>query len=63
MRSLRLSYGYLWKSGENWDHAFDPLVLNLVNPTNITPESDSTLAGDPNLGKSFEKKFIQQFLS
>jgi len=58
MRSLRFSYGYLWKSGENWDHAFDPLVLNLVNPTNITPAYDSTLAGDPNLAKSFEKQFI-----
>jgi len=58
MRSVRLSYGYLWKSGENWEHIFDPLVVNLVNPTNITPEYDSTLAEDPNLAKSFEKQFI-----
>jgi outer membrane protein assembly factor BamA len=57
-RSIRLSFGYLWKSGENWEHIFDPLVINLINPTNITPEYDSTLAGDPNLAKSFEKQFI-----
>lgn len=57
-RSLRFSFGYLWKSGENWEHIFDPLVVNLVNPTNITPKYDSTLAEDPNLAKSFEKQFI-----
>jgi outer membrane protein assembly factor BamA len=58
MRSVRFSFGYLWKSGDNWEHTFDPLVLNIVNPTNITPEYDSTLAEDPNLAKSFEKQFI-----
>lgn len=58
MRTLNFSYGYLWRSGENWDHAFDPLVLSLVNPTNITAAYDSTLAEDPNLAKSFEKQFI-----
>lgn len=58
MRSVRLSFGYLWKTGENWEHIFDPLVVNLVNPTNITAEYDSTLANDPNLAKSFEKQFI-----
>ena len=58
MRSLRLSYGYIWKSGRHWDHSFDPLVINLVNPTNITPQYDSTLAADPTLAKSFEKQFI-----
>lgn len=58
MRSVRFSFGYLWKSGENWEHIFDPLVVNLINPTNITPEYDSTLAEDPNLAKSFEKQFI-----
>lgn len=57
-RSVRLSFGYLWKSGENWEHIIDPLVISLVNPTNITPEYDSTLAADPNLAKSFEKQFI-----
>jgi outer membrane protein assembly factor BamA len=57
-RSMRFSFGYLWKSGENWEHIFDPLVVNLINPTNITPKYDSTLAGDPNLKKSFEKQFI-----
>jgi outer membrane protein assembly factor BamA len=55
---LRFSFGYLWKSGENWEHIFDPLVVNLINPTNITPKYDSTLASDPNLKKSFEKQFI-----
>ena len=58
MRSLRLSYGYIWKSGSHWEHSFDPLVINLVNPTNITPAYDSTLAADPTLAKSFEKQFI-----
>jgi outer membrane protein assembly factor BamA len=58
MRSVRLSFGYIWKSGENWEHIFDPIVVNLVNPTNITPEYDSTLAEDPTLAKSFEKQFI-----
>jgi hypothetical protein len=58
MRSIRLSYGYLWKSGKSWEHSFDPLVLNLVNPTNITATYDSTLASDPYLAKSFEKVFI-----
>jgi outer membrane protein assembly factor BamA len=57
-RSVRFSFGYLWKSSENWEHIFDPLVVNLVNPTNITPEYDSTLAEDPTLAKSFEKQFI-----
>jgi len=57
-RSLRFSFGYLWKSGENWEHIFDPIVVNLINPTNITPKYDSTLADDPNLAKSFEKQFI-----
>jgi outer membrane protein assembly factor BamA len=57
-RSLRVSFGYLWKTGENWEHIFDPLVVNLVNPTNITAKYDSTLAADPNLAKSFEKQFI-----
>jgi hypothetical protein len=57
-RSVRFSFGYLWKSGTNWEHFFDPLVVNLVNPTNITPEYDSTLAEDPTLAKSFEKQFI-----
>jgi hypothetical protein len=59
MRSVRLSFGYLWKSGgDKWEHSLDPIVLNVVNPTNITPEYDSTLAEDPNLAKSFEKQFI-----
>ena len=58
MRSVRLSFGYLWKTGENWEHIFDPIVINLVNSTNITPEYDSTLAEDPTLAKSFEKQFI-----
>ncbi len=58
MRSLRLSYGYVWKSGRYFDHSFDPLVINLVNPTNITSEYYSTLAADPTLAKSFEKQFI-----
>ena len=58
MRSVRFSFGYLWKTNENWEHIFDPLVVNLVNPTNITPKYDSTLAADPNLAKSFEKQFI-----
>jgi len=57
-RSVRFSFGYLWKTGDNWEHLFDPIVVNLVNPTNITPEYDSTLAEDPNLAKSFEKQFI-----
>lgn len=57
-RSVRFSFGYIWKSSENWEHIFDPLVVNLVNPTNITPKYDSTLADDPNLAKSFEKQFI-----
>jgi outer membrane protein assembly factor BamA len=57
-RSVRFSFGYLWKSSDNWEHLFDPIVVNLVNPTNITPEYDSTLAADPNLAKSFEKQFI-----
>lgn len=59
MRSVRFSYGYLWKSGgDKWEHALDPIVLNVVNPTDITPEYDSTLASDPSLAKSFEKQFI-----
>jgi len=58
MRSVRFSFGYIWKSGEHWEHSFDPIVFNVVNPTNITPEYDSTLAADPNLAKSFEKQFI-----
>ncbi|MFZ4547122.1 MAG: BamA/TamA family outer membrane protein [Bacteroidales bacterium] len=57
-RSLRFSFGYLWKTGENWEHIYDPFVLSIINPTNITPEYDSTLAQDPNLAKSFEKQFI-----
>lgn len=58
MRSLRFTFGYIWKSSENWEHAFDPLVINVVKPTNITPAYDSTLAEDPSLAKSFEKQFI-----
>jgi outer membrane protein assembly factor BamA len=57
-RSLRFSFGYLWKTGENWEHIYDPFVVSIINPTNITPEYDSTLAQDPNLAKSFEKQFI-----
>jgi len=58
MRSLRFTFGYIWKSSENWEHSFDPVVINVVKPTNITPAYDSTLAEDPSLAKSFEKQFI-----
>lgn len=58
MRSVRLAFGYIWKTVDNWEHSFNPIVVNLVQPTDITAKFDSTLAQDEELRKSFEKQFI-----
>lgn len=58
MRSIRLAFGYTWKTVDNLEHSFNPIVVNLVQPTDITPKFDSTLAQDEELKKSFEKQFI-----
>jgi outer membrane translocation and assembly module TamA len=58
LRTAGLSAGFIWKTKDNWQHNFDPIVLDYLYPTDITPKFDSTLNDDPNLKKSFQKQFI-----
>jgi outer membrane protein assembly factor BamA len=58
LRSLRLSAGYHFKTGKNAEHRWRVININAINPTQITPKFDSTLAEDVTLKAAFERQLV-----
>lgn len=58
LTSLTASAGYVWKEDVKKEHTLNIFALNLVNPANITPEFQDSLAKNIALARSIEKQFI-----
>ncbi|ULQ53341.1 BamA/TamA family outer membrane protein [Flavihumibacter fluvii] len=58
MRSIRFSYGYIWKRGKSIEQNLKLLHINGVDPINTTPKFDSMMATDASLKAAFEKQII-----
>ncbi|GAO45685.1 translocation and assembly module lipoprotein TamL [Flavihumibacter petaseus] len=58
LNSITLQYGYIWRQSPYIDHAFNPISISYVLPSNITPEFQKMLDNDPSLRQSMEKQFI-----
>jgi outer membrane protein assembly factor BamA len=55
--SFRISAGYLWKENIWKEHDFNPIDINYVQPTNVTPLYRSLAETDATLNKAIEKQF------
>lgn len=58
LNSVTASYGYNWNATKYIYHEINPINLNYVNLSHITPEFDAILEGNPFLKRSFEQQFI-----
>ena len=58
LNSVKLSYGYIWKSDIRQEHRFDIFSINLVRPTYISPAYQQSLDTNITLARSIEKQFI-----
>ncbi|MEO5889131.1 MAG: BamA/TamA family outer membrane protein [Ferruginibacter sp.] len=58
LNSFKTSFGWLWNSSITTEHQFNPIALNYVLPTGITPSFDSILKTNITLERSIERQFI-----
>lgn len=58
LNSFKTSYGWVWNSSITTEHQFNPVSLNYVVPTSITPEFQLSLDNNITLARSIEKQFI-----
>lgn len=58
LSSYKLSYGYIFKENQIKEHTLNIFSVNLVNPSNITPLFQDSLAHNVTLGRSIERQFI-----
>ena len=58
LTSAKASYGYIWKQEITKQHQLSFLSLNLVQPTDITPEYQAEIDTNITLARAIEKQFI-----
>jgi outer membrane protein insertion porin family len=58
LNSFRTSFGWLWNSSATVEHQFNPIALNYVLPTGITPRFQDSLIHNVTLARSIERQFI-----
>lgn len=58
LASLSTTFGYLWNANRYVSHEFNPISLNYVSLTDVTPEFQDILDKNPFLESSFDQEFI-----
>lgn len=58
INSFNLSYGYIWKESLRKEHEFNPIVINYVQPINVTAEYKRRAAMDITLQNVIDTQFI-----
>jgi outer membrane protein assembly factor BamA len=58
LHSYKTAYGYVWKRKLEIEEQLNILGINMVNPTNITPEFQAQLDTNITLARSIERQFI-----
>lgn len=58
LNSLKTSFGWVWNSSITTEHQFNPIALNYVLPSGITPEFQKILDSNVTLRRSIERQFI-----
>jgi outer membrane protein assembly factor BamA len=58
LNALNTSFGYSWRNNQAIYHEFNPISINYVNTSNITPEFQTILDQNPFLQSSFEQQLI-----
>ncbi len=58
LNSFKFNYGYRWNSSITKEHQWDPININYVLPTSITPQFQRGLDTNLTLARSIERQFI-----
>ncbi len=58
LNSYKTSFGWLWKSSFENEHQFNPIAINYVLPSGITPAFQKSLDTNITLARSIERQFI-----
>lgn len=58
LNSLKASYGWVWNSSLTTEHQFNPIALNYVLPSGVTPDFQKVLDANITLQRSIERQFI-----
>jgi len=58
LNSAKVSFGYVWKESVEKEHQLNIMTVNLVSPSNITPEFQAQLDTNITLARSIERQFI-----
>lgn len=58
LNSFKTSYGWVWNTSINTEHQFNPISINYVMPSAITPSFQVALDTNLTLARSIEKQFI-----
>lgn len=58
LNSFKTSYGWIWNTSINTEHQFNPISINYVMPSAITPQFQIALDTNVTLARSIEKQFI-----
>lgn len=58
LNSLKTSFGWAWNSSITTEHQFNPIAINYVLPSGITPLFQKGLDTNITLARSIEKQFI-----
>lgn len=58
LNSLKTSFGWVWKSSVTREHQFDPISINYVLPSGVTPQFQKGLDTNITLARSIERQFI-----
>ncbi len=58
LSSSKVSFGYIFKETAIKEHQLSVLVINLIDPTHITPEFADSLTRNITLARSIERQFI-----
>jgi outer membrane protein insertion porin family len=58
MNSFKTSYGFTWKENIEKEHELNPIVINYVQPVNITQEYIDSAKRNPTLYTAIDTQFI-----
>jgi outer membrane protein insertion porin family len=58
LNALNTTFGYSWKKSQSVYHELNPISINYVNTSNITPAFQGILDQNPFLQSSFEQQLI-----
>ncbi len=58
LSSIFTSFGYLWEANSFVTHELNPVVINITNLSNTSPEFEKILAENTYLENSFKQEFI-----